>query len=105
MTTSNPACPLCRLPLGVPGRWISAFDTAGQDFVFVVCCRCAVRLGRLPLAVQRKQMAIAIQRLADRPERHPYRLMSSAAEADMLTVLLAEMPGQAEALRLLTVAA
>jgi hypothetical protein len=63
-------CPLCKLPAAAVGRLVAGNDSAGLHFVFSLCRTCAARLERLPVAVQRRQLAIAISRFALDLERY-----------------------------------
>ena len=67
--THDHHCPLCKLPLHTVGQITAGRDDAGQYFSFPICWHCALRLGRLPVNVQAKQLRIAVNRLADDPAR------------------------------------
>lgn len=63
-------CPMCRLSMRDAGRLVAFRDDAGQSFSFAICPRCAGRLDRLPMPVQSKQLAAAINQLIKHPERY-----------------------------------
>lgn len=87
-------CPLCRLAMpGGPGRYVAA--TAGAAFVFSICGSCDRRLARLPVAIQRKQMTIAADRVAADPERFDARVFPGQTEAHLFCKLASEFPDQA----------
>lgn len=88
MTNCN--CPMCRLRLIQTGRVIAYRDDAGQHFTFSICQRCSVRLTRLPISAQQKQLAAAVSAIAAHPERYSLRTFDSAAAAKLYAVLEAE---------------
>ena len=63
------------------GRLIAAVDDVRQNFVFSICRPCTFRLERLPLRLQRAQMAIAIRELTRHPERYPAPVFFDTPEA------------------------
>jgi hypothetical protein len=80
-------CPLCRLPLKAIGRLISAHDDARQNFVFPICNHCTARLDRLPVKLQRRQLAIAIRTLANDPDKYGVRLFDDEVSASIFCYL------------------
>lgn len=73
------------------GRLVAATDDAGQVFTFAVCARCALRLDRLPVHIQRRQMFAAFRQISRHPERYPdLRQFPSRAAAHLFVVLEAE---------------
>ena len=83
-------CPLCRLPLAHVGQITAGLDDAGQNFTFPICWHCALRLGRLPVSIQSKQLRIAINRLADYPARFGVMYHSDKWAAKLYVALEAE---------------
>lgn len=77
-------CPLCKFKMRHIGRLTTATDEAGQHFVFATCRNCLVRLERLPLNLQRKQLNLAVEALARHPERYPSPLFFESGEAASL---------------------
>ena len=73
-----------------PGRLVSFTDDVGQSFSFAICPRCSVRLDRLPVRQQGRQMDIAIANLANHPERYQFRAFGSEIEARLFVKLESE---------------
>lgn len=65
-------------------------DDAGQYFSFPICWHCALRLGRLPVNVQAKQLRIAVNRLSDDPARYSVVFHADEWAAKLFVALEAE---------------
>ena len=88
-------CALCQLPITAIGRLVSANDDVRQNFVFPICHHCTARLDRLPVKLQRRQLAIAIRNLADDPDKHGVRVFDDAVSASLFCHLeAARLSGQ-----------
>lgn len=83
-------CPLCRLPMAQAGRLIAATDTLGQDFSFSICVRCTLRMERLPVRLQVRQMDVAVSNLERHPERYEIRFFESNDAAKLFVRLEAD---------------
>jgi hypothetical protein len=90
-------CPLCRRPLHAVGQITAGQDYAGQYFSFPVCWDCALRLGRLPKNVQFKQLQIAVNRLADDPQRFGVMYHADKWAAKLYVALESERIGDINA--------
>lgn len=90
IVTTMTICPLCRLPMGVVGRLVAATDTVGQNFAFPVCVQCTLRMERLPVRLQGRQMDIAVSNLERHPERYEIHFFESGEAARLYVRLEAD---------------
>lgn len=88
-TPKTAICPLCRLRLSPVGRVVSFQDTAGQWFTFEVCLTCTLRLERLPIRLQLRQLDAAVGNLWRHPERYELTPHANETEAVLATKLRA----------------
>lgn len=52
------------------GRLVAGNDDDDHHFVFAICDRCTLRLDRLPVKLQRRQLQVAVANLARDPDRY-----------------------------------
>lgn len=70
---------------------IAAFeDVLGQAFGFAICAPCRVRLDRLPLRLQGRQLDVAIRNLEKHPDRYEIQCFESMTAARLFVALEAE---------------
>ena len=72
------------------GRIVAATDTVGQDFAFSICVPCTLRMERLPVLLQSRQMDVAISNLERHPERYEIRFFESEEAAKLFVRLEAD---------------
>lgn len=94
-------CPHCRLPIHVGGQYVCMVDDAGLELVIVLCPPCAHRINRLPKRVQDKAHIRALANVARAPHIYPFRSFADKHQAQTFAGIVAAMPNQRDALRLL----
>lgn len=71
------------------GRCVSFKDAAGQWFTFDICLACTLRLDRLPMRLQLRQLDAAVGNLWRHPERYDLTPHAGETEAVLATKLRA----------------
>ena len=73
------ALPLLLTGTVTANRFVTA--TVGQNFAFPVCVQCTLRMERLPVRLQGRQMDIAVSNLERHPERYEIHFFESGEAA------------------------
>jgi len=71
------------------GRCVSFRDEAGQWFSFDICLHCTLRLDRLPIRLQLRQLDVAVSNLCRQPQRYDVATHDNELEAELVVKLRA----------------
>ncbi len=86
-------CPICKRPLRVPGRVVSAKTTDSQHIVFSICAACTRAESTLPKITQVKRLhRAAVVAMAD-PARYGVEAFDGRMNANMAALLIADLAG------------